>query len=399
MNNNNFKLKIGVLSLSTLNLAPLVITSAFGAMIGYFSDVPVSRIQLIATIPNFGILLFTLFVGQLASKIPVKRLAQAGLLLIAIGGLLPLVLHSSINQLLACAFILGIGLGFLTTCIPTLSSMYFSGDERMAIMGANTAFNSMGRMFLVIIGGYLGANHWYNTYWVFLFVLVIFIVFSVCVPLDTVTKKEIKKNENTDSVNAASMSKLVFAVAICAFFVSFFYTVYPTNLSIIVQNKNLGSTSVTGLINGIGTVGGLIAGFTMKHSKRALKHFILPIGFLITGLSFLLILFGNNSILLIIGSGFSNVGTAFVFATMPFMVSILSNPVKIAASMSIMNFFNSLGKTICPIILGWFNVSAGESQFLVGAVGFLTVGLVLLFLNFGKIVEKNRFKKEAVNSV
>ncbi len=394
------KRKIGIWVLVALTLSPLVITSAFGAIIGYFvkDGVPVSRIQLIATIPNFGILLFSLIVGRLSMSFPVKRLGQIGLLLIATGGLLPILLHSSVTQLLVCAFIMGIGLGFTGNVAPTLTSRYFEGEERLSVMGANTAFNSLGRMFMVMVGGYLGATHWYNTYWVFVIVLIAFIIFTICIPYE---KPETSQHTEKDAKERTSMvqslrelSGYVFLVAICSFMVSFFYSVYPTNLSIIVGTKNLGSTQVASLIQGLGTIGGLVAGFTMKYSKRALKNMILPIGYLITGAAFLCILYSNNSIVLIVASMFTNIGTSFIFATLPFMVSILSNPKRIALGMAVMGTLNSLGKTICPIVLGWFHIAAGEQQFLVGGIGFLAIGGVILVTNFGKLVQENKFNRE-----
>lgn len=387
-----FKIKIGILLLGMITLTPLVITSAFGAIIKQFSGVPIPTIQMTATIPNLGILIFSIVVGRLAMSVPVKRLAQIGLGLISLGGLLPIVFHSTVTELLIWAFIMGIGLGFTGSAGPTLISMYFSGDERMSLMGMMTSFNSIGRMIFVIIGGYLGATSWYNTYWVFLLVVVLLVLFSILVPLDTVDKADVEKQAGAKKVSTVQMLKEV-SKFVVAFMVSFFYSVYPTNLSIIVKSKNLGGTEVAGLINGLGTIGGLVAGFTMKYTKKALKNFILPVGFTVTGLAFFAILYTNEPIILIVASMFTNIGTAFIFATLPFMVSILSHPARIAMGMAVMNVLNSLGKTICPIVLGWFHVAAGEQQFLVGGAGFVVVGLVLLLTNFGARVQQNRFKK------
>ncbi len=395
----NWKMKIGILVLGMITLSPLVITSAFGAIIGYFSDVPVPRIQLIATIPNLGILLFSLVAGRLAMTVSVKRVGQIGLLLIALGGLLPVFFHSSVTLLLIWAFIMGIGLGFTGNAGPTLISMYFSGDERVGLMGAMNAFNNIGRMFLVMVGGYLGATHWYNTYWVFVTVLVLLVIFTILVPNDqrkaeANTEKKAEKDGVSMLQSLKELSIYVFLVGLCAFMVSFFYSVYPTNLSVIVKAKELGSTQVTSLISGLGTIGGLIAGFTMKYSKRVLKNMILPVGFLIVGAGFFCILYSDLSVVLIAASMVINIGTSFIFSTLPFMVSILSKPSRIPLGMAVMNTLNSLGKTICPIILGWFSVSVGAQQFLVGGIGFLVIGAVILITNFGKRVQDNRFQKE-----
>lgn len=394
------KTKIGILLLGAITLSPLVITSAFGAIIGQFASqgVPVPRVQLIATIPNLAILLFSIIVGRLALSISAKRIGQIGLALVAAGGLLPLAFYGSINQLLAWAFIMGIGICFCGVAAPTLISMYFGGDERMGMMGMLTASNSIGRMFMVTVGGYLGSTIWVNTYWVFISILVLLILFSILVPNEKpVPVPESDKQGNKPSLLASyrNLSRYVFLVGLVAFMISFFYTVYPTNVSILIEAKGLGGTEIAGLISGVGTVGGLVAGFTMKWSKRVLKTKVLPLGFTFTALSFFAILYSDNVIVLAVASMLTTVGTAFIFSTLPFMISILSHPSEIAVGMGAMNTLNSLGKLICPIVLGWFNVQAGEQQFLVGGIGFAIVAIVLFATNFGDLIQKNRFKKES----
>ena len=151
------KLKVGILSMTLLNMSALVITSAFGAIMASFPEEPISKIQMIGTIPGLGSMLITLVVGVLAMRIPKKTLALIGILCVALGGLLPLAFHTTVNALLVCALIMGIGLGFIGTINPMLISMYFEGEERGSLMGIGTAINSIGLMVMMIIGSTLGA--------------------------------------------------------------------------------------------------------------------------------------------------------------------------------------------------------------------------------------------------
>jgi hypothetical protein len=45
-----------------------------------------------------------------------------------------------------------------------------------------------------------------------------------------------------------------------------------------------------------------------------------------------------------------------------------------------------LGGIVSPIILGWFNVTAGLQTFLVIGIAMLVVALVMIFFNFSKKV-------------
>lgn len=154
---NKTKLRIGIISMSFFALSGLVITNAYSDIIADFPNESVAKIQMIGTIPGLGSLLTTLLVGVLAIKYPKKILALLGISLIAVGGLFPIMFHSSIDLLLVFAFILGIGIGFLNTLSPMLLSEYFEGEERASLMGIGTAIMSLGSVVMMLGGSMLGA--------------------------------------------------------------------------------------------------------------------------------------------------------------------------------------------------------------------------------------------------
>ena len=257
-----------------------------------FPEEPISKIQMIGTIPGLGSMLITLVVGVLAMRIPKKTLALIGILCVALGGLLPLAFHTTVNALLVCALIMGIGLGFIGTINPMLISMYFEGEERGSLMGIGTAINSIGLMVMMIIGSTLGAKNWENTYLVFLLALLIFFVVMLFLPLDKVETKgdhtaQMQGPQAKTSLLTVikDINKYVIWVSLLAFAVSFLYTIYPSNLSLVVAEKNFGGTAITGLVNALGTVGGLIAGFTISRINRILKDKSIATGFILLALS------------------------------------------------------------------------------------------------------------------
>lgn len=397
------KLKIGILSMTLLNMSALVITSAFGAIMASFPEEPISKIQMIGTIPGLGSMLITLVVGVLAMRIPKKILALIGILCVALGGLLPLAFHTTVNALLVCALIMGIGLGFIGTINPMLISMYFEGEERGSLMGVGTAINSIGLMVMMIIGSTLGAKNWENTYLVFLLALLIFFVVMLFLPLD---KVETKSDHTTHAQGPQAktsllavfkdMNKYVLWVSLLAFAVSFLYTIYPSNLSLVVAEKNFGGTAITGLVNALGTVGGLIAGFTISRINRILKDKSIATGFILLALSYLLVCYAQNFVMMVLGAGLSGIAMAMIYSTIPFYVSIIAKPFQIAIAMSIFQFLNGLGGIISPIVLAGLGVASGQSAVLFGAVCCFAIGIGLIVLNFGKKALANRYEHQAI---
>ncbi|PTQ83756.1 putative MFS family arabinose efflux permease [Trichococcus patagoniensis] len=399
------KLKVGILSMTLLNLSALVITSAFGAIMASFPGEPISKIQMIGTIPGLGSMLITLVVGVLAMRIPKKFLALIGILCVALGGLLPLAFHSTVNALLVCALIMGIGLGFIGTINPMLISMYFDGEERASLMGVGTAINSIGLMVMMIVGSTLGAQNWENTYLVFLLALLIFFVVMLFLPLDKVETQ----NGNAGHAHGPQgkpsllsvfkdMNKYVLWVSLLAFAISFLYTIYPSNLSLVIAQKNFGGTAITGLVNALGTVGGLIAGFTISRINRVLKDKSIAIGFILIAVSYLLVCYAQNIVMIVLGAGLSGIAMAMIYSTIPFYVSIIAKPFQIAIAMSIFQFLNGLGGIISPIVLAGLGVASGPSAVLFGAICCFVIGFGLLVINFGKNALANRYEHQAVEA-
>ena len=368
-----------------------------------FPEEPISKIQMIGTIPGLGSMLITLVVGVLAMRIPKKILALIGILCVALGGLLPLAFHTTVNALLICALIMGIGLGFIGTINPMLISMYFEGEERGSLMGIGTAINSIGLMVMMIIGSTLGAKNWENTYLVFLLALLIFFVVMLFLPLDKVENKpdhsahaQGSQAKNSLLTVIKDINKYVIWVSLLAFAVSFLYTIYPSNLSLVVAEKNFGGTAITGLVNALGTVGGLIAGFTISRINRILKDKSIAIGFILLALSYLLVCYAQNFVMMVLGAGISGIAMAMIYSTIPFYVSIIAKPFQIAIAMSIFQFLNGLGGIISPIVLAGLGVASGQSAVLFGAICCFAIGIGLIVFNFGKKALANRYEHQTV---
>lgn len=268
---NKTKMKISILSMGLLTMSFLVITNAFGAMTKSFPDVPVAKIQMIGTVPSLGTLIATLVVGVLAVKFSKKSLSLVGLGLTTLGGLLPLAFHDSVDMLISCAFVLSFGLGFVNTLIPMIISIFFEGEERNELMGKNTAMNSLGSILMMLGGGLLGAKNWVNSYWVFILGILVFLLVLFALPNDKVNKDE-KSNNTSVTKILRNLNGYVWLIGFITLLMGILYTIYPTNLSIVINQKNFGSTSVTGIINAVGTAGGFIAGFSLKYLNPELSN-------------------------------------------------------------------------------------------------------------------------------
>lgn len=166
------------------------------------------------------------------------------------------------------------------------------------------------------------------------------------------------------------------------------YTIYPTNLSIVIGQKGLGGSGATGLVNAIGTAGGFIAGFGLKYLNKVFKDRIISAGFFLLALTFLLVRLANNIVLAGLGGIASGFAMAMIMSTIPYYISLVSKDDELSVGMMIFQFMNSVGGFISPLILKMFNVKAGEISFVIGCIAATSMAIICLIFNTNKNLKR-----------
>lgn len=385
------KTKIGVVSMATLAMSGSVAGSAIAAISADFPNTPISTVQLLSTLPGLGSLIITLIAGQMAMRVSKKNLVLLGVALVTIGGLIPAFWNSSMVGLLACSVILGMGVGFISTINPMLLSQYFEGEERSGMMGVNTGMTSLGSMILTGVGGILGGQNWRNLYWVFAVGVLVFLLVLFCLPKDEPEKEIVTADGKKEKVSTVAVLKElkapVYIIIFIAFLLGIAYTAYAANLSIVVAERGVGGTAMTGIINAVGTFGGIFAGFGLKYIRKVTKPNTLAFGFIFLLITLLLTYFFANPFVLMIAAVFAAMAMVMVMATCPFLLSMVSKPVQIPVVMSVYAFVNALSSAIAPKLISWLQVPAGVPSFIFAGAVSLVVAIVLIVSHFGEKVE------------
>lgn len=377
--------------MASLAMAGTVVGSAIAAIAKSFPDVPISTIQLLSTLPGLGSLIITLIAGQMAMHISKKYLVLLGIALITIGGLIPAFWNQSIYGLLICSIVLGMGVGFISTLNPMLLSQYFDGEERSTMMGVNTGVTSLGAMLLTAIGGYLGGENWRHLYFVFGFGIVIFLLVLIFLPNDQVNAVNQTQTTKTSTLQLfKELNSYVYIVYFIVFLLGIAFTAYMANLSIVVAQKGIGGTTLTGFINAVGTIGGIATGLGFKYVRKLTKPNTLAFGFVFLLITLALTYFFANTAILMIAAIFSSVAMVTVMATAPFMLSILAEVHQIPLIMSLYAFINGLSSAIAPKIISLLHIPAGGPSFIFAGTICIAVILALFISNFEKKTESGK---------
>ncbi|NKC43884.1 MFS transporter [Lactobacillus mulieris] len=174
------KTRIGVLAVSAMGMASLAITPSYAAIARTFS-LSNTGVQMLTSLPNLFMMIAGIVVGKLtAAKLNLKILTLAAILLIVLGGFMPLIYNSSFAFLMGCSFLVGLGQGACTN----LSQVLISQLLPKSTMGLTTTFTNIGGIIFIMGGGQLAASSsWITNYWIYIFSLLVLVVAILLIPL------------------------------------------------------------------------------------------------------------------------------------------------------------------------------------------------------------------------
>lgn len=384
---------IGILSMNLLLMLGTAVTSAIAAIAKSFPKEPISKVQLLGSIPQLGQIISTIFFAYLTFKMTRKNLGLMAILFVAIGGLIPAIYSNSLNLILACMVLVGFGTGTITNVVPVLLQENFEGEARATTMGWATGVTNVGMMIFTALGGILGNSNWRNLFWIYGLGLVVFALALFLIPQD-------QKLANTDQNSSKDAQKnnfwtllthlngYVYVLYLINFMLSLTMMTFLSNQSIVLATQNKG-TAYVAMVTALGNIGGILTAAFLTYIRKFTKDDTIAWGFIAFALSFICIVFSSNVVLHIIGNAFSGMGIVLVNATAPYEMSILTDQKQFPLAVSINTLIGSVAGMIVPMLLAAVKIAPGHDSFMAGITVSVVTALVLLLTRFGTRVKKS----------
>ena len=384
---------IGILSMNLLLMLGTAVTSAIAAIARSFPKEPISKVQLLGSIPQLGQIISTIFFAYLTFKMTRKNLGLMAILFVAIGGLIPAIYSNSLNLILACMVLVGFGTGTITNVVPVLLQENFEGEARATTMGWATGVTNVGMMIFTALGGILGNSNWRNLFWIYGLGLVVFALALFLIPQD-------QKLANTDQNSSKDAQKnnfwtllthlngYVYVLYLINFMLSLAMMTFLSNQSIVLATQNKG-TAYVAMVTALGNIGGILTAAFLTYIRKFTKDDTIAWGFIAFALSFICIVFSSNVVLHIIGNAFSGMGIVLVNATAPYEMSILTDQKQFPLAVSINTLLGSVAGMIVPMLLAAVKIAPGHDSFMAGITVSVATALVLLLTRFGTRVKKS----------
>lgn len=371
-------LKFLVVILAFQDVAAGVAGSIMADIINAFPQYDPTIVMLVATFPGLIQIIPALFYGKLTKMFKKRTLLFVGLSLFIIGGVMPMFMDN-LWLIIAMRGILGLGVGITMPLSVDVITDFFDGRERDFLIGFGTStIACIGAIFFQLVGGILAdAYGWQYGFLTYLFPIWILVITILYLPEPE--KKQVSGLADTKSSQKIKWPKAIYWVCLGQVIYSGLIFGYVTNISIVIQQDQLGSATEAGLAISVFTLGTLIAGFLFGKIKHKLPNYYLPVAVLVTGIGMAVCFFSPSLIMIFVGSiigGFAmGIGLPGVFTK----VSELT-PVGAASGIGLVVVGQGLGGILGPfgfqLVQTLFNQEIGRFPLAVSAVGLIILAVI-----------------------
>lgn len=379
MESKTIKLKLyfAIAAISFVQGLQISISPVLGAISARYSDVDISLVQMLITIPAFLSMFSSLLCGMLVLKLSKKKLLLIACGVAGMAGLLPLA-ADSFALLFAARALYGVALGWCASLNAAVVSEFFEGDERVTAMGIQAASVGAGMMLLSSLSGMLGRFGFRMSFFTNLVAFVCFAVILVCLP-DTGVEVE------TETEKVGINSKVL---GICAFtFVQMMFLItFSTNISMHIAGSLAGDTAVSGMLTGIFSGTQLVIGFVLGQITRITKKYVMPVamGCFAVG-ALLLVLFPDNLIMLAVAAVFCGLSQGIYVPSGFVAVAEAVPPVAVTMASACFNASSCIGQTISPFVTNTlsrllFGQSTTRGVYTIATVGMAIAAAIHAFV-------------------
>lgn len=250
--------KISLLSISLLLMLAPVIAPAIPLMGEAFTGQSKSSVELLLTVPNFGIIA-ALFMSPLAIKgIGKKATILLGMSLALISGVVP-IFFSNYYLILLLRFMFGFGIGLFNSLAVSLLAEFYEGEELATMMGLQSMVGALGSAILSFAVGYFILSGWQATFSIYFIIVPVMILFMLFVPIQREEKVQVQE-EIIDGQSKQTLNAGVLSIAALIFFLFTFYMVIPIKMPEFVLTKGIGTMSSISIVTGLSTLIGIPVG-------------------------------------------------------------------------------------------------------------------------------------------
>jgi len=339
-----------------------------------------------------------------------KSVVVAGLLILALTGLLAVFLHLQFWHLILLSVVLGMATGCFMTNAFGLLFDNFEDKQRQVIAGFQTSAINAGGISMGLLGGLLATQMWYGGYFILLIGLPIAILAYFTVPsykspavMKTISEKKKLNLKNIIEAVVAYVKRFnprIFYYALLACIFMMIYGVSGGNISTHIKQNipNVDGAAMSGIAVAIQMGGGVISGIFFGRISKKLGDMILVVACAAVFTGFMILsLFASSLIMIFIGVFITGFSLSMMLPRCTFAVSALvDKSTSATATVVALSIAPSLGGFLSPQVFTRLTLALGGN-----ATVFRYIFVACFALVFGAIIAiitLNRAKKQKITA-
>lgn len=294
--------RASLLSLSLMMVSTFAVSPALPQMIAHFKGhgYTASQIERLIPVSSFAIIAILLLTPLINRLLKERAIIVIGLLLLSVGGSLPMFLQSY-PLLLTSRLLLGAGIGMLNARAINVISERFTGSDRTRMLGLRGSMEVLGSALLTFLAGQLLGLSWSAAFAIYGVGLVILVMYLAFVP--NIAHEEVH-SEQVVSAQSLSGRQLLYllGIALYAGFIILVNSSVTIRLPQVVEKLGLGTASQSSILLSAMMIMGILAGMLYSPFKTLLGDFFQVGVSLIFGLGCLVLWMANSWFLLAVGA-------------------------------------------------------------------------------------------------
>ena len=374
--------KVSILSLSLVLITSFSISSALPAMFDYYQGYSTGQVELLVSLPSFGIMAMLLLNGVLERIFPERLQLTLGLLVLSISGTAPF-WYQGYYFVFATRLLFGLGVGMLNAKAISIISERYHGKIRIQMLGFRGSAEVVGASILTLAVGQLLNFGWTATFLAYAAGLVVLVLFLSFVPYGK-SELQVTKQKTEEAVRLTrSMKQLIFFLAIGAAVIVCTNTAITFRIPSLMIEAGFGDAQLSSLVLSAMQLIGILAGISFSFLISAFKEKLLLVAGVTFGIGQIIIALSPSLWVMVAGSVLGGFAYSIALTTVFQLISerIPAKLLNKATSYAVLGC--SFGASLTPFVLSGISLVTidGRMTFIIlGAWMIVTSVLVSLLL-------------------
>ena len=369
--------KVSILSLSLVLITSFSISSALPAMFDYYQGYSTGQVELLVSLPSFGIMAMLLLNGVLERIFPERLQLTLGLLILSISGIAPF-WYQGYYFVFATRLLFGIGVGMLNAKAISIISERYHGKTRIQMLGFRGSAEVVGASILTLAVGQLLAFGWTATFLAYAAGLVVLVLFLLFVPYGKGETHESKHQTEEAAKLTRSMLQLIFFLAIVAAVIVCTNTAITFRIPSLMIEAGFGDAQLSSLVLSAMQLIGILAGISFSFLISTFKERLLLVAGVTFGIGQIIIALSPSLWVVVAGSILGGFAYSIALTTVFQLISerIPAKLLNKATSFAVLGC--SFGASLTPFVLSGIGLVTTDGRMTFIILGAWMIGTSII---------------------